>query len=506
MLTSCVDKRHQKHRKTTAVLALGCSYPENVGPPHDLGEHHLQTHLVCQLHGGDIGVSSKEGEGSTFGFFFKVRRSNGVSEDGRPPFQSRSNSETSHKSRSEEKQKRPAYSRADSNLTQIKERANERPKPQTLTSHGGVDASKTDSTQDCLNNPPTEFRAEAHPESSSDSRYEETKEIAEDIEPKRSAVNENIEAKLPDLQRGETERQEGVASDTSRSQSNQRADEKQTVLLVEDNLINQKVLRRQLQSRGFEVFTANNGQEAIDAVAERGTIGHDNPNARNYFDIILMDQEMPIKDGNAATQEIRQLQDEDKAGYSHILGVSANVREAQTNSMREAGMDDIISKPFKVDDLVKRIRSIVLEEKPKKQNKSEPPATDTSENPEVRELEDVPIRSRSEISEQRGNADEKTMDEGGRAKIELGGVEREGSENRPEDVAGMRGSYANKQAATHSDNELDPEKKKGKKVERKGKGNEGDEDSDRREGKAGKMSGREGEARGGERSRSRQAR
>jgi CheY-like chemotaxis protein len=72
-----------------------------------------------------------------------------------------------------------------------------------------------------------------------------------------------------------------------------------------------------------------------------------------------MDQEMPIKDGNTATVEIRELQENGKAGRSPILGVSANVREAQTDSMKEAGMDAVISKPFKVEDLVKKIRSLL---------------------------------------------------------------------------------------------------------------------------------------------------
>jgi hypothetical protein len=86
----------------------------------------LTSSLVCQLHGGDIGVSSKEGEGSTFGFFFKIRRSDGLSEDGRPTFQSRSNSENSQSSsREQAPQVRPGYNRANSNLTQIKERQNE---------------------------------------------------------------------------------------------------------------------------------------------------------------------------------------------------------------------------------------------------------------------------------------------------------------------------------------------------------------------------------------------
>lgn len=457
---------------------------------------------MCQLHGGDIGVSSKEGEGSTFGFFFKVRRSDGTSEDGRPPFQSRSNSETSPSTTRD--QARPGYSRANSNLTQIKERTNERPEAKTLSSHSGVN---TDLDDGSLRNPPTEYMPESHPESSSDTRYKETKKIARDIQPERSAVNKAIEDKLPDLQRGETQRQESVASNTSRSQSDQRSEEKQTLLLVEDNLINQKVLRRQLQTRGFEVFTASNGQEAIDAVAERGQIGEDNANDRNYFDIILMDQEMPIKDGNTATTEIRQLQEQGKAGYSHILGVSANVREAQTQSMRAAGMDDIISKPFKVEDLVKRIRSIILEDKPTKADDKEsgPPATNTSDNEEVRMLEEVPIRSRSEISEH-GGGDDEAMDTGGRAKIEVGGVEREGSGNRPEDEGGMRGNYAKKKAGYH-DGEQDQEKdKRFKTPQREGKGDEKEEDRNRQLGKAGKKSGREGETRGGERSRSRQTR
>jgi CheY-like chemotaxis protein len=311
--------------------------------------------LVCTLHGGDIGVSSKDGEGSTFGFFFKVRRSVNTGE--RPP-PSRSNSESSNVSARPEtpgsRPSRPGYARANSNLQSIKERKNERPKPETISSHSGVD---TDDVDPSLKNPPVELRPESHPESCEDSRYQETERATMNI----PTIKPHIERKLPNLRRGETKRQEDTARDKSRSQSDQRSEDKQTLLLVEDNLINQKVLRRQLQTRGFEVFTANNGQEAIDAVAQRGQAANNGPNDRNYFDCILMDQEMPIKDGNTATEEIRQLQEEGKAGYSHILGVSANVREAQTNSMRAAGMDDVISKPFKVDDLVKKVRSLILD-------------------------------------------------------------------------------------------------------------------------------------------------
>lgn len=298
-------------------------------------------------------MSSMEGEGSTFGFFFKVRRSSGTSEDVRPPFPSRSDSDNSNTpGRAQTPGSRPPYSRANSNLRSIKEKEPERPPFRTLTSHSGVDA---DDVNESLENPPTEYMAEAHPAASKDSRFDETSQIARNFTDNKLA----IENKLPDLEKGETDIQEKTAEDLSRSHSSQQAEDKQTLLLVEDNLINQKVLRRQLQSRGFEVFVASNGQEAIDAVVQRGRIASDNPNDRNYFDCILMDQEMPVKDGNAATEEIRELQNEGKAGYSHILGVSANVRDVQTKHMRKAGMDDVISKPFKVDDLVKKINGMI---------------------------------------------------------------------------------------------------------------------------------------------------
>lgn len=304
------------------------------------------------MHGGDIGVSSKEGEGSTFAFFFKVRQSDGSSQDGRPPFQSRSNSENSNPANRSEApvlRTRPSYSRANSNLQSIKE-SRERPPPQTLTSHSGVDADDVDAS---LKNPPTEYVAESHLGADADNRYRETARIAKPI------VNEPLDVgiDIPELQKEEVRRQETAADQEKILRNKQTSDAKQTLLLVEDNLINQRVLRRQLQSRGFEVHTANNGQEAVDAVVQRGKTPMVDSNERNYFDCILMDQEMPIMDGSAATEEIRSLQADGKSGFSYILGVSANVREAQTNAMRDAGMDDVVSKPFKVDDLVKKIRA-----------------------------------------------------------------------------------------------------------------------------------------------------
>ncbi|KAF2004483.1 two component histidine kinase 1 [Amniculicola lignicola CBS 123094] len=330
---------------------------------------------LCQLHGGDIGVSSKEGEGSTFGFFFKVRRSDGSGEGGKPPLPSRSSSESNAMSQ------RPGFGRTKSSLHRIEDESRASPSVESRSQPQGnfsanpipkhqeqskpnaspspvpldIDVGKMERS---LENPQTELTIDAHPGPNESSRLRETKDIAINV---KSNLQESAKSGRT-LESGETKQQSDTAKEISNSQRNEASGVHQTILLVEDNLINQKVLRRQLQSRGFEVFVANNGQEAVDAVVKRVQEGDSNSNVRNYFDCILMDQEMPIMDGNTATEEIRVLQNEGKAGKSPILGVSANVREAQKESMLDAGMDAIICKPFKVEDLVSKIKSLTSKE------------------------------------------------------------------------------------------------------------------------------------------------
>ena len=140
------------------------------------------------------------------------------------------------------------------------------------------------------------------------------------------------------------------------------------VLLVEDNIINQKLVARKL-TRTFTVSTAGNGQEAVDMVvasfssssSSSNTTSSSSDPSRGPIDIILMDQEMPIMDGNAAAREIRS--QEQKAGREGkripIMGVSANVREEQLREMVESGMDEYVTKPYKIDDMERRIWEMV---------------------------------------------------------------------------------------------------------------------------------------------------
>ncbi|KAI0439473.1 hypothetical protein F4803DRAFT_564472 [Xylaria telfairii] len=109
-----------------------------------------------------------------------------------------------------------------------------------------------------------------------------------------------------------------------------------SVLVVEDNLINQKVLCRQLKNYGFLVQAANHGKEALDAILSPRTSERSRTTS---FDVILCDIEMPIMDGIDFTKEIRRLESTGElSGHVPIVGVTANVRHAQVNNTIQSGM------------------------------------------------------------------------------------------------------------------------------------------------------------------------
>lgn len=116
------------------------------------------------------------------------------------------------------------------------------------------------------------------------------------------------------------------------------------ILLVEDNLINQKVLSKQLRSTGSVVHVANHGVEALDylsrtALWEENASSDSNQGQRMMLSLILMDLEMPVMDGLACTRRIRDLEREGKIiGHVPIIAVTANTRMEQMEQAREAGM------------------------------------------------------------------------------------------------------------------------------------------------------------------------
>lgn len=109
------------------------------------------------------------------------------------------------------------------------------------------------------------------------------------------------------------------------------------VLVVEDTADLQKLIGRQLESLGVHVSYAGNGQEAMSRIHERGkTLGASRP----YYDVILMDIQMPIMDGYEATRKLRSM------GYSgRIVALTAHAMEGERERCLKAGMDAYLSKP-----------------------------------------------------------------------------------------------------------------------------------------------------------------
>ncbi|MGS0724140.1 response regulator, partial [Shewanella sp. 30m-9] len=109
------------------------------------------------------------------------------------------------------------------------------------------------------------------------------------------------------------------------------------VLIVEDNINNQAVLSQLLAQVGCEVHCAENGQAALDYLAEHKT------------DLILMDIQMPVMDGITATEKIRS--GREIFSQTPIIAVTANAIHGDKKRFIQAGMNDYLAKPINRDSL-----------------------------------------------------------------------------------------------------------------------------------------------------------
>ncbi|KAH3977737.1 hypothetical protein HBI56_182970 [Parastagonospora nodorum] len=130
------------------------------------------------------------------------------------------------------------------------------------------------------------------------------------------------------------------------------------VLIVEDNLVNQKVLQRQLHNHGIATKVANHGGEALD-ILKTSTYWKSAPPGAADLGVVLMDKEMPVMDGLQCTSKIREME---KAGefkcHIPIIAVTANARSEQIATLLAAGMDDVVSKPFRIGELIPKIEEL----------------------------------------------------------------------------------------------------------------------------------------------------
>lgn len=103
------------------------------------------------------------------------------------------------------------------------------------------------------------------------------------------------------------------------------------ILIVEDNLVNQRVLAKQLRNLGMQVAVANHGGEALEHL--RTTTYCISDESAKPISMILMDWEMPVMDGLTCVRHIRQLQKEGVVhGHVPVIAVTANVRAEQVNT------------------------------------------------------------------------------------------------------------------------------------------------------------------------------
>jgi CheY-like chemotaxis protein len=129
------------------------------------------------------------------------------------------------------------------------------------------------------------------------------------------------------------------------------------ILLVEDNLINQKVLISILGKSGIIITVAHNGQEAINMVKS----------TNHHFDLVLMDINMPIMDGYTATQIIRKDQ---KYNKLPIISLSALTSADEVNKMFNVGMNGFLAKPFYKEKLFTVFSTFLHQNEPTKLRKA----------------------------------------------------------------------------------------------------------------------------------------
>ncbi len=120
-------------------------------------------------------------------------------------------------------------------------------------------------------------------------------------------------------------------------------EEKLSILLVEDNVLNQRIVTFSLKKYNHNVTIANNGLEALDRFKE------------SQFDVILMDLMMPEMDGLEATVKIRELEIQNNlSARTPIIALTANTMDNDRDKCISYGMDEFMAKPFDIEKL-KRI-------------------------------------------------------------------------------------------------------------------------------------------------------
>jgi len=112
------------------------------------------------------------------------------------------------------------------------------------------------------------------------------------------------------------------------------------VLVTEDNIINQKLIKRVLEDHGITVELANNGLEAFEK------------RRNNDYDLLFMDIQMPVMDGIEATHEILDFEEDEEVPHIPIVALTANALKGDRERFLAEGMDEYITKPIETTELL----------------------------------------------------------------------------------------------------------------------------------------------------------
>jgi CheY-like chemotaxis protein len=174
------------------------------------------------------------------------------------------------------------------------------------------------------------------------------------------------------------------------------------ILLVEDYPTNQKVTMRHLSNAGYRVDLAENGRIAVEAFQRKG------------YDLILMDMQMPVMDGYAATRAIRALESKNSgasdptsaAKHTPIIATTAHAMKGDRQMCLDAGVDDYIIKPLRKANLLKLVEKWIWYENPAtplNRGQKSTPTCDVPDPSTVSALKIPPIDFKRAITEFEGD-------------------------------------------------------------------------------------------------------
>lgn len=147
---------------------------------------------------------------------------------------------------------------------------------------------------------------------------------------------------------------EGVGSPAKTKGKKKQTRTKPKVLVAEDNPLNQKVIRAQLENLGYTPTIVNNGEEAVAAVKKKG------------FNVVLMDCRMPVLDGYSAARSIREWETEGGHVRTPIIALTAHATTEDEKACLDAGMRSYLPKPVSMDRLASALRHATEAPTPRK--------------------------------------------------------------------------------------------------------------------------------------------